>query len=95
MDHFESRLLGRTYNSFGRAVSDKYVGGCIFVDHMSGRICVEHQLGFSSSETIRAKQLFEKDTLDHGVIIGEYMGDNGVFKTNASVRHIMEHNQKI
>jgi hypothetical protein len=51
-DHFESRLKGRTYSSYGKTTSDQFVGGCIFVDHMSGYIHVEHQLGFSSSETI-------------------------------------------
>lgn len=58
-DHFESRLKGRTYTSYGKTTSDQFVGGCIFVDHMSGYIHVEHQLGFSSNETIRAKQNFE------------------------------------
>ena len=94
-DHFESRLLGRTLTSFGRTTSPQYKGGCIFVDHMSGYIHVEHQIGFSSSETIRAKQNFEKLALDHGVIIQSYHADNGTFKANAFVGHIREHNQKI
>ena len=42
VDHFESRLKGRTYTSFGKTTSKQYVGGCIFVDHMSGYIHVEH-----------------------------------------------------
>ena len=36
VDHFESRLKGRTFDSYGKATSDKYIGGCIFVDHASG-----------------------------------------------------------
>ena len=95
VEHFESRLRGRTYTSFGKGINDKYVGGCIFVDHMSGRLKVEHQLGFSSTETIRAKQSFEKDALDHGVIVSDYMADNGVFRANAFVKHIHQQNQKI
>jgi hypothetical protein len=95
VDHFESRLKGRTYTSFGRTTSDQYVGGCIFVDHMSGYMHVEPQLGFSSSETVRAKQSFEKFALDNGVIVEEYMADNGVFKANAFVKHIQDHNQKL
>ena len=59
VDHFESRLKGRTYTSFGKTTSDQYVGGCTFVDHMSGYIHVEHQLGFSGSETIRAKKIMK------------------------------------
>ena len=42
VDHFESRLLGRTYTSFGKTTSDHYVGGCIFVDHASRYLHVEH-----------------------------------------------------
>ena len=52
VDHFESRLLGRNYTSRGSASADQYKGGCIFVDSMSGFMHVEHQLGFSGSETI-------------------------------------------
>ena len=52
VDHFESRLKGRTFDSFGKATSDQYIGGCIFVDHASGFVRVEFQLGFSAIETI-------------------------------------------
>lgn len=94
-DHFESRLKGRTYSSFGKTTSDQYVGGCIFVDHMSGYIHVEHQLGFSSSETIRAKQNYEQMALAHGVLVEDYLTDNGVFSKTKFVDHIRQHNQQI
>mmetsp|Transcript_15021 Transcript_15021/g.28265 ORF Transcript_15021/g.28265 Transcript_15021/m.28265 type:complete len:2300 (+) Transcript_15021:159-7058(+) len=94
-DHFESRLKGRTYSSFGKTTSDQYVGGCIFVDHMSGYIHVEHQLGFSSSETIRAKQNFEQMALGHGVLVEDYLTDNGIFNKTKFVDHIRTHNQLI
>ena len=48
-DHFESHLLGRTFDSYGKASSDTYKGGCLFVDHASGFLHVEHQLGFLPS----------------------------------------------
>jgi len=95
VDHFESRLLGRTLTSFGKSTSPQYKGGCVFVDHMSSYLHVEHQLGFSSSETIRAKQSFEKISLDYGVIVASYHADNSTFKANEFVDHIREHNQKI
>ena len=65
------------------------------MDHMSSYLHVEHQLGFSSSETIRAKQNFEKMALDYGVIVASYHANNGTFKANEFVAHIHEHNQKI
>ena len=95
VDHFESRIKGRTFNSFGRSTSEHYVGGCIFVDHMSGYLQVEHQLGFSSTETIRAKQAYEKHCLDHGIMVDTYLADNGVFKANAFINHIREHAQRL
>lgn len=52
VDHFESRSEGRTFSSFGRRTSEHCVGGCIFVDRMSGYLQVEHQLGFSSIEKL-------------------------------------------
>ena len=42
VDHFESRLLGRTFDSYGKATSDTFKGGCIFVDHSTGFMHVEH-----------------------------------------------------
>ena len=62
---------------------------------MSGYIHVEHQLRFSGSETIRAKYFVEKLVQDHGVIIENYFADNGVFKVNAFVGYLREHNKKI
>jgi hypothetical protein len=56
VDHFESIILGRTFDSYGKVTSKTYKGGCIFADHGSGFIHVEMQLGFSGVETIRAKQ---------------------------------------
>ena len=95
VDHFESRLKGRTWTSTGSGSADTFKGGCIFVDHMSGYVHVEHQLGFAASETIRAKHDFEKLALDHGVIIQRYLADNGSFKAREFVKHIHEQNQRI
>ena len=44
--HLESRLKGRMFDSFGKATSDQYIGGCIFVDNASGFVRVEFQLFF-------------------------------------------------
>jgi hypothetical protein len=56
---------------------------------------VEHQLGFSAIETIRAKQNFEKSALDHGVVVQSYLTDSGAFKANAFVDHIRNSSQRI
>ena len=62
---------------------------------MSSYLHIEHQLGFSSSVTLRAKQSYERLVLDHGVIVDLYKADNGLFKANVFVTHIWEQNLKI
>jgi hypothetical protein len=90
VDHFESRFRIRMFDSFGKTTSDQYVGGCIFVDHALSYVHIEHQLGFSAVETIRAKQAYKKLCLDHGVLIQDYLTDSGAFKANKFVQHIRE-----
>lgn len=62
---------------------------------MSGLIHVEHQLGFSSSKIIRTKQEFEQLALGHGVLIEDYLTNNGIFSKMKFVDHIHQHNQQI
>ena len=96
VDHFESRLLGRTFDSYDRASTATYKGGCMFVDHATGYIHVEHQVGFPAVETICAKHAFESlAMLVYGVIIESYRTDSGRFKVPAFVQHICEHSQRI
>ncbi len=80
--HFESRLLGRTFDSYGKASSATYKGGSIFVDHCSRFLHVEHQLGFSAVESIRAKQVYEQMAIHYGVVVESYLTDSGAFKAN-------------
>jgi hypothetical protein len=58
--------LGLTFNSYDGPSANKFVGGCIFVDHASGFLQVEHQVRFSA-----AKQNYEKFRLDRGVIVNK------------------------
>ena len=94
-DNFESRIKGCTLYSFGQSTSEHYIGGCIFVDHMSSYIHMEHQFGISSSETIKAKKSFESHCLDHGIMIDTYLVDNILFKSNAFITHIRNHIQRL
>jgi hypothetical protein len=95
VNYFESRVLGRTFDSFGKLNSNIYKGGWIFADHSSGYIFVDHQLGFLAIETIQAKQAFERFALSVGVYIESYLTDSGAFKATLFVKHIQDHNQHI
>jgi hypothetical protein len=93
VDHFESRLLGRTYDSYGKPSSTTFKGGAFFVDHASSFVHCEHQVGFSAVETIRAKQSYERFCMENGVVFQEYLTDSGTFKANQCVSHIHEMQQ--
>ena len=95
VDHFESSLLGRTFDSYGKASSTTYKGGCIFVDHCSGYLHVKHQLGFSAVKTVGAKQAFEQLAMHHGAVVEAYLTDSGAFKANVFVQHIRSHSQRL
>jgi len=41
---------------------------------------VEHQVGFSVVETLRAKQAFENLAISFGVVVQAYLSDIGTFK---------------
>ena len=96
VDHFEARLLGRTFDSYGKASSATYKGGCcIFVDHCLGFLHIEHQLGFLAVETVRAKQAYKQLALHHGDVIESFLLDSGAFKANVFVEYIRAHQQRI
>jgi hypothetical protein len=53
-----------------------YTGGCIFVDHVSGHVYVEHQVHLTSHETLQAKDCYEEMCGDQGIIVQSYLSDN-------------------
>ena len=82
IDHYESKVLGRLKNSKGKEASSlQNVGGTIFVDHASGFVYVSHQSAINALQTIKAKQLFEREARSCGVVINTYRGDNGIFRS--------------
>ena len=92
VDHFVSSVRGRLFTGYNRgSIEDRYVGGCIFVDHASSYIHVEFQSSLSSHETLAAKLEYEKHCRDAGVIPQKYMSDNGKAFT---AREFSEHLSK-
>jgi transposase InsO family protein len=60
-----------------------FSGGCLFVDHASSLVHVEHQVSLTSHETLQAKHRFETMTRDRGVTPQSYLSDNSTAFTNA------------
>jgi transposase InsO family protein len=95
VDHFYSSSKGRLLNTYGKESDDqKYVGGCIFVDHSSGLIHVELQSHLNSHETLGAKKEFETMSSKYGVVIQEYLSDNGTaFRNQDFLKHLEQFHQ--
>jgi hypothetical protein len=95
VDHFVCTTKGRLYTSQGKTKEDRmYTGGCIFVDHASGYIHVEHQVCLNSHETLVSKHRFEQAAYNQGVGVQEYHADNGIFAKGAfdeDLRHFRQH----
>jgi hypothetical protein len=95
VDQYESRSPGRTFASKGASSSLKYVGGTLFYDAASGYISIQHQHGFTASETIQAKIKFEQEASQSGVTISAYHTDNGVFNAQEFMKEIADKGQGI
>ena len=49
------------------------------MDYATGFVQIEHLINFTGSETIQAKQCFEKKMMDIGIVVHTYQSDNGIF----------------
>ncbi len=91
VDQFVCSKKGRLLTSAGRTGdSDMYCGGTIFIDLATQRIKIYHQASFSAADTVRSKQMFERDSMRHGVPIKAYQSDNGVFTAVEFVSELEE-----
>ena len=98
VDHFVCSTKGRLFTSRGKtsALERLYCGGCLFVDHASGFVHVEHQTSLSSHNTMGAKEQFELFCRDHGVLPQKYMSDNATaFTSKSFTEHLKVHHQVI
>ena len=96
VDHFVCSTTGRLYESRGQSKdNEKYVGGLIFVDHASGFIHIEFVISLNATETIAAKQRFERTMMSQGVTIVSYQADNGTFSAASFVKELSDRYQEI
>ena len=79
-DHYISRAPGRLYHT--KVKSDPYdmfSGGFVFIDHTIGYVIIKHQVDIKSTETVKAKLAFERESQRQVVVIKGYHTDNGIF----------------
>ena len=67
-DHAESRVRGRLLHTAGKEQDcDKFCGTLFFVDAASGWIGTEHQVSLGATDTILAKESYERKAASMGV----------------------------
>ena len=77
-DHFVCSTKGRLFTSKGKSKEDDmYGGGCIFMDHASSFVVIEFQSHLNTHETLKAKENLELKCRDFGVVVQQYLTDNG------------------
>ena len=58
-DHYISRAPGRLYHKKGKSEqSNIFSGGCVFIDHASGYVRIQHQEAINATETVKSKLTF-------------------------------------
>ena len=95
-DQFVSAVRGRRFHTFGKEnEGQKFTGGTVFVDISSGFISACMQVSLKAQETILAKRRFERDLHLHGHKIVQYLGDNGVFRSEEFSLELQKKGQTI
>ena len=96
VDHLESSVSGRLVQSFGKEPEHQCThGSAVFMDAASGYVHVEHQVSLSATDTIQAKQSFERSAIEYGVNVEAYHSDNGVFTAKEFMKELTEKGQGI
>ena len=57
-----------------------FSGGRVFVNHASGFMSTNNQVHINSTETIKEKLTFERDSQSQGVLINGYRADNDLLQ---------------
>ena len=86
---------GRLYHKKGK--SDPYdmlSRGCVFIDHASGHVSINHQVDINANETIKEKLTLERQAQIQGVVIKGYHTDNGIFDASEFMEELLK-KQKI
>jgi hypothetical protein len=79
----------------GRPTTEHYLGSTVFVDHASDFSYIYHHTALISTQTVHAKQAFETEAQQHGVIIKHCHADNGLFCTKQFLQDLTKKGQTI
>ena len=95
-DQFEVKKRGRRFKTYGEErVAEQFSGGAIFVDVATGFARCYFQVSLDAFETIKAKNMFEREALSCGVVVRNYRSDNGAFSKSEFMQEIYDSEQLI
>ena len=95
-DQFVSSEPGKHYNLRGQQLGNTgYRGGTVFYDAASSFISIHHQVGFTSSETLKSMLTFEREAAQVGITIEGYNTDNGVYTSKEIMGKMMDDKQTL
>ena len=95
VDHMVSSVPGRTYRGYGKGhKTEMFKGSALFVDNASGHTFVQHQKSLNTHETLRAKEAYEANCRDLGVVPQRYRSDNAaIFHSHEYKKHLESFSQ--
>ena len=79
VDQMKSSVPGLVAQMAGTPTRARYTVATVFVDHATDYSYVHFQKSDSATETVEAKEAFERQAAEDGVKILHYHADNGVF----------------
>ncbi len=95
-DQFICSTPGRLPQTYGKeSENSKYIGGTIFIDEASGKVFLENQVSTNATETIKAKNKFEREASRFGIKILGYRADNGIYKSKEFLEALKQKGQTI
>ena len=95
-DHYISQAPGRIYYTKGKSdQSDMFLGGCVFIDHISGYVSIKHQVPINATEFFKEKITFEREAQSQVMAIKEYHTDNEIFNASEFKKELLKQQQKI
>eukprot|EP00957_Ditylum_brightwellii_P006811 516140-Ditylum_brightwellii.AAC.2 len=95
-DHYQSAVPGRTYSSKGSYHPKNMFNGCtIFVDHVSGKIFLNHQESLSAYDSIKFMLRREREAAESGVKVLFLHTDNGTFSSTEFMAYLASKKQPV
>ena len=96
VDHYILLAPGRIYHTKGKSdPSEMFSGGCVFIDHASVYVSINHQVAINATETVKEKLTFDREAKSHGFLIKGYQTENGIFNASEFMEELLKKQKNI